>query len=278
MNHRPSILHRPLKKTTFNANTENLAKEIAEEQGYWTLKARLREENEERLRRSLYATQSDIEHNKKETLEVIQICEKEKHALLEKQKAEEDLWVKNTPKIEDGCDLTLRPWTVATSSLTPSAAVEARRRHTAEIDAENRRMIEAKTAQRKQTEGRDRQQVQEAVRSEVGWWNLGASSEKWIPPEYRVRVRGAHGTRLLDSQVPLAWESLGRPHPSLCNQGQGSGDAGAKDVTLQKAETCGEVDSHAAASAKDESAKYLWAWDAEPLTRSNTRAGTRRQI
>lgn len=42
--------------------------------------------------------------------------------------------------------------------------------------------------------------------AQVGWWNLGASSEKWIPPEFRVKVRGGHRARLLDSQVPLTWE------------------------------------------------------------------------
>lgn len=101
MNHRPSILHRPLKKTPISANTENLAREYAEEQvrlladepeyvglgglqmsmlpsidcfngisdktlwqEYWTLKARLRQDNEERLRRSLYTTQDDVQQNK----------------------------------------------------------------------------------------------------------------------------------------------------------------------------------------------------------------------
>jgi hypothetical protein len=117
-------------------------------QEYWTLKARLREENEERLRRSLYATQSDIEQNKwvsfcvdfldkmflsgttdrislyrKQTLEVIQICEKEKQAVREKQKVEEAFWDRPTLEGKECCEATLRPWTVASNSVSPSTAV-----------------------------------------------------------------------------------------------------------------------------------------------------------
>lgn len=68
---------------------------------------------------------NDSPSSRNETLAVIQTCEKEKQALLEKQKAEEAFWEKNTSRREDGCDCTLRPWTVASNSLSPSRAVNS---------------------------------------------------------------------------------------------------------------------------------------------------------
>lgn len=136
----------------------------------------------------------------------MQLLEKEKQAQLKKQKDEEAFWERSGKSAGvDSSGSVLRPWTVASNSLSPSQAVcppchharrlpivqyqycvgtlqvgnnkpshyslfvqaEARRQHTAEVDAENRRLIEAKASQRKETESAIRQLVHTAALSEA---------------------------------------------------------------------------------------------------------------
>lgn len=223
-NHRPSILHRPRKAATQN-NVENGPIEQEKREEYWKGKSERYADTEDRIRRSLYPDKESKQRDQSVVREVMDQQLQEIHC-----RRATELQEKAASFMPDHMTAD-HPWAHTADGMQQNIT-DIRRQMAREAMEENQRLVYLRREQARQVEVAEKERTKQAVESEDGWWNYGAASERWVPPEHRVKhYPGA----------PVAAERSSRGAPYAWTDG-------AKRAA-------------APAPAPLPSKKYPWSWD-----------------
>mmetsp|Transcript_9944 Transcript_9944/g.23742 ORF Transcript_9944/g.23742 Transcript_9944/m.23742 type:complete len:231 (-) Transcript_9944:218-910(-) len=203
-NARPSILKRPLRPPS-QTNAENRETEHEKHLAYWSLKSEQARRTEDRLLRSIYP---DKESKLRDQAEMREAMDRQLGEIQQRRAAEArekaDSW-------QPAAAAQDRPWAHRTDSSIQRHIHELRRQMERETAEENRRLMQLRAEERRREEEAVREQTRRAVQSEDTWWNLGAASGRWIPPERRPRAtRGAAVAQSTCSLPPYAWVAADR--------------------------------------------------------------------
>lgn len=201
--HRPSILHRPVREAG-KVNVESADIQYEREQALLRAKGQRQSEAHDRLMRSLYPTPSDKAAVYQEIVrsnELLAPGPAQAHRPPTAQAV--------GPSRSFAQDEL--PWHThtATMNYSPEEEEAARRRFATEVAAENYRLMQEKKA----TGARHAVEEQEAARRTVlqddSWFNRGAVSPRWIAPEHRSQApRPATATTTAGAVVRAPWATL----------------------------------------------------------------------
>ncbi|DBB07001.1 hypothetical protein WJX77_001819 [Trebouxia sp. C0004] len=211
-NHRLSILHRPKRPSAALKNVEHADQEFQKEQEYWAGKAQKHAEYSEQMRRNLYTMPEDMARNREEAQAVQE--EQQYHKLHQKQvQAQQDsAWMHSVPEWHDA-ELVgqNKPWTVPSQLLTAEEEAAARRAHQRLAAEENQQLMMAKAQRNYEEEQYDKDVTRHDQQTEENWFNYGAASEKWIPPERRVHPISEYREMEGKRDVPFHWNPAQNP-------------------------------------------------------------------
>ncbi|KAF6258456.1 hypothetical protein COO60DRAFT_1121096 [Scenedesmus sp. NREL 46B-D3] len=191
---RPSILHRPARNGS-NCTLESAEEQWRKEQELLAAKSRRLQNAETRLLNALYPTS---EHVKARQAEVQELQEQHMAAKAEAKRREAQLEAQISQGYRSsamrGQQLQLqsqevgpvRPWATSTLSYaTDLEEREARKHFATQTAADNLAVMADRAAQRKKQQQEQQLLDRQVVTSESEFWNLGASSRRWIAPEHR---------------------------------------------------------------------------------------------
>ncbi|DBA70094.1 hypothetical protein WJX79_005236 [Trebouxia sp. C0005] len=205
-NHRLSILHRPKRPSAAQKNVEHADQEFQKEQEYWAGKAQKHAEYSEQMRRNLYTMPEDMARNREEAQALQE--EQQYHKLHQKQMQaqQESAWMHSVPEWHDA-ELVgqNKPWTVPSQLLTAEEEAAARRAHQRLAAEENQQLMMARAQRNYEEEQYDKDVTRHDQQTEENWFNYGAASEKWIPPERRVHPISDYREMEGKRDVPFHW-------------------------------------------------------------------------
>lgn len=189
---RPSILHRPAKNGS-NCTLESADEQWRKEQELLAARSRRLQDAETRLLNALYPSSEHVRARQAEVLEM-----QEQHmaakAEAEKREAQLEAQISQKARSSGGWDQQLqpqasdpvRPWATATLGYaTQDEEREARKHFAAQTAADNLALMAERAAQRRQQQQEQQLLERQVVTSESEYWNLGASTRRWIAPEHR---------------------------------------------------------------------------------------------
>ncbi|KAL3151103.1 hypothetical protein ABBQ38_012970 [Trebouxia sp. C0009 RCD-2024] len=211
-NHRLSILHRPKRPSAAQKNLEHADLEFQKEQDYWAGKAQRHAEVSEQMRRNLYTMPEDMARNRDEAQHMQE--EQQYFKLHQKQMlAEQDsAWMHSVPDWHEAELIGQnKPWTVPSQLLTAEEEDAARRAHERLAAEENREMMIAKAQRLHEEEQYDKDVTRMEQQTEENWFNYGAASEKWIPPERRLHPRSEYREMEGKRDAPFHWNPTPNP-------------------------------------------------------------------
>mmetsp|Transcript_29450 Transcript_29450/g.83058 ORF Transcript_29450/g.83058 Transcript_29450/m.83058 type:complete len:259 (+) Transcript_29450:242-1018(+) len=212
-NHRPSILRRPLKPPTKN-NVESRESEFQQQQDYWEAKSQKSRETEDRLHRSIYPD----EDSKKRDQEVVkQVMERQLQEVREKRAMEAvskaNSWVQDEITTD-------HPWAHKTEDRMQRQIADIRRKLAREAAEENRQLVISRRQEQLAVEEEEKARVRRAADNEETWWNHGAASDRWLPPERRIkpgRVAAAYREQH-ETGNPYSWQEPAAAVPQATSQ------------------------------------------------------------
>ncbi|KAK9805637.1 hypothetical protein WJX72_009505 [[Myrmecia] bisecta] len=250
-NHRPSILHRPKSKEPSRKNEENGIVEYEREQERWRVKSEKHAASEDRIRRSLYAMPEDIQRNAQDLTETMKQQLQEKEAVRQHEAEQDAQWAR--PPAWKCISDNERPWTIASQFVQEQESEEARRAHLRKIAEENRRIMQLRAHQQWQQEQQDRQQAARQTSTEETFWNYGAASEKWIPPERRVKPASQYSHAAHSRASPYEW---GAQPPAHAPAPQATVPAWQQQAQQQPAKPGGQGSAQQSLPARE----FPWTW------------------
>lgn len=198
---RSSILNRPVKQPSL-ANVENREKEYQKEQEYWRIKAVKRAETEERLRESLYGPQRPPPQTSSESSNDALLSAKEQLRRLTQTASYMPECTSNAYRPS-----VAMPWAGASGQLGEGDQASMRRSWETSVTCDNKVLAAYRSQQRRLEEEVAKVEERQAFTTGDSWFNLGASNEAWVAPQYRVR----HRSKLqvgpdYQPEAPYKWE------------------------------------------------------------------------
>ncbi|KAI7836867.1 hypothetical protein COHA_009288 [Chlorella ohadii] len=219
---RPSILHRPHREGG-KANQETAEAVAAREEARLAAKAARQQGHEERMLAAFYGTQEDKrrawEHAQREAAELAAA----RSATLRAEEERTAAWTTVPQRVVVDME---RPWTAASSTyyMPPEVEAEARRRAQREAAEVNRQQAQGRAAVEAAQRAAEQDALRRTMAAEDTYFNRGAASERWIPPERRIKQRAAVPAQFapgpppycMDSELPSSSSrsSSGCPSPS----------------------------------------------------------------
>ncbi|KAK9849649.1 hypothetical protein WJX84_000385 [Apatococcus fuscideae] len=85
--------------------------------------------------------------------------------------------------------------------------IEAQREWEQEMWEANERAEAEKATQQKQQKAEDQHKAQESLQKEDSWFLLGATNERWIPPERRLRPMSDYRQAERTHPSPYEWDA-----------------------------------------------------------------------
>eukprot|EP00873_Tetraselmis_striata_P017435 jgi/Tetstr1/437699/TSEL_026354.t1 len=198
VNHRTSILNRPLKPATKN-NVEAADIEHARQEDYWRGKSERYADTEDRIRRSIYP---DKDSKTKDQASVRETMEQQLQEIHCRRATELHERAESYMPEQVTAD---HPWAHNTEDTMQQNIVDIRRRMAREAMEENQRLVYLRREQARQEEIAEKERIKQATQNEDSWWNYGAASERWVPPEHRPRTHTGSGATAGPSQAPYSW-------------------------------------------------------------------------
>ncbi|KAL4433098.1 hypothetical protein ABPG77_006525 [Micractinium sp. CCAP 211/92] len=223
---RPSILQRPVREGS-RANEEKADSEYAREQARLAAKTQRLAAAEERMVGAFYATAEEKRrawahaHREAEQLAAARAQAAAAHATRDAQ------WAAQPQRVVVD---TRRPWNAASTTYYMPAEVEAeaRRRQQREAAEANRAAVQYRAAAEARARAAEQAALHAAMAAEDTYFNLGAASERWIPPERRVKQRAAVPAQFAQGPPPYCCDTELEPSSSRpASDCSGRSDAGS---------------------------------------------------
>ncbi|KAL4428254.1 hypothetical protein ABPG75_002343 [Micractinium tetrahymenae] len=227
---RPSILQRPMREGA-RANEEKADSEYAREQARIAAKAQRLAATEERMVGAFYATADEKRRAWAHAQREAEQLAAARAAAAAADAARADKWAAQPQRVVID---TRRPWNAASSTyyMTAEVEAEARRRQQREAAEVNRAAMQYRAAAEAQARAAEQAALHATMVAEDNYFNLGAASERWIPPERRIKQRAAVPAQFAAAPPPyccdtdLEASSSSRP-ASACSGRSEAGSVGS---------------------------------------------------
>eukprot|EP00892_Ulva_mutabilis_P011150 jgi/Ulvmu1/8407/UM042_0114.1 len=175
--HRPSILWRPRGQPS-KCNEETAEIEYQRYQSRLAALQQRASQQEARLLSRIYPPNGqDLTHSDQD--------------YLKQQREPSSRPIEFDQQSHSGGSKMQHPWCLEPQDTESATRDAIRRKESQATMRQNMAMAEAKKQQLDLERARERSIASSTVQSEKQWWNYGAASEKWIPPEHRVRGRSS---------------------------------------------------------------------------------------
>lgn len=205
MNHRASILNRPLKP--YNpSNQENGPLEYEREQEYWRSRSQSVQQTQERLRRSFDPRPEDVERNHQEIQGVLLMQQRQKDEAEKLLAEEEARW--HRPPVKPNL---ARPWTATTMNYTAVEEDRARKQHDAVVAEENKRLMEHRAQIARIQTDQQRTMEQKDLQNEENFWSRGAAPYG-VGRLHSSRAEGERRPQVAALKTPWASHDSAEPH------------------------------------------------------------------
>eukprot|EP00887_Chlorella_sp_A99_P004842 scaffold4.g4842.t1 len=185
---RLSILHRPQRAEGGQANVESAEREYAKEQARIAAKQAKQASHEERLVGAYYPLPEDKRRGWEQAQQEAARQAAAKAQAEQRERQREEQWLSQPKFVFIDSQ---RPYhaTCSTYYMPVEQEAEARRRAQREAAEVNRRMQQVRSLQEQQQRATEQVAAHRTLQAEETWFNRGAASERWLPPELRVHRR-----------------------------------------------------------------------------------------